>query len=104
MRIPRRPKRPPLFSSFVLAKCAAACVFSGVKVAVRKIMGRIRCVPPAKPPEFEPPEPERLWLADTMDWNRLWADNDAMSAFQFDDDPMRPDSFYDPSSDFSPDL
>jgi hypothetical protein len=73
-------------------------------MAVRKIMRRIRSVLPVKPPEFEPPESERLWLADTMDWNRLWADNDAIWMFHFDDDPMRPDSFYDPSTDFSPDL
>lgn len=74
------------------------------RMAVRKIMGRIRSVLPAKPPEFEPPDPERLWLADTMDWNRLWADNDAMNTFQFNDDPMRPDSLPDQSCDFSPDL
>jgi hypothetical protein len=73
-------------------------------MAVNAIKRRIRCVLPAKPPEFEPPEPERLWLADTMDWNRLWADDDAMSAFHVDDEPMRPECFFDPSGDFSPDL
>jgi hypothetical protein len=74
------------------------------QMAVRTIMRRIRCVLHAKPPAFEPPEPERLWLSDTMDWNRLWADNNDMSAFQFSDDPVRPDNFFDQSSDFPPDL
>jgi len=74
------------------------------RMAVRKIMGRIRSVLPAKPPKFEPPEPERLWLSDTMEWNRLWADNDAMSAFQVNEDPMRPEFFPDQPCDFSPDL
>lgn len=74
------------------------------RMAVRKIMGRIRSVLPVKPPEFDPPDPDRLWLSDTMDWNRLWADNDAMNVFQHSDDPMRPDSYFDPSSDYSPDL
>ena len=47
-------------------------------------------------------QPERVWLADTMDWLHLWADSDATSAPDATDEPTRPDSPDDLSADFSP--
>lgn len=46
------------------------------------------------------PEPERLWLADTLDWLQLWHEEPATAP---DPEPTRPDSF-NSSDDFSPDL
>jgi hypothetical protein len=69
----------------------------GFKLALQKIMRRIPRV--AAPP----PEQERHWLADTMDWLQQWADYEVMTEFDAAaaDEPTRPGSFYDHCEDFS---
>jgi hypothetical protein len=73
----------------------------GFRLAVAKIVRwAIRRTPPAV---TDPPEAERFWLSDTMDWLQLWADNEATTAPDATHEPARPDSPDDPP-DFSPGL
>jgi hypothetical protein len=63
---------------------------------LQKIIRRIRH------PKTPPPEVERLWLSDTMDWLQLWHE-ETISERDVSDEPTRPDSLDSPD-DFSSDL